>query len=584
MRFPLATFLLSLLAAFALAATPASAVQTGVNETLGQTRPTAQTASELGAGWVRLWASWEQLQPGPASWDQHMLNITNESVNAAKAKGLKVLMVAQRSPAWASGGKGGIHPPSDASTFGASMGGLAQRVPGVDAWELWNEEDETIFWAGGADPVKYAAMIKAAYPAIKAVQPNDIVVTGATVGNNFDFIEALYANGAKGSFDAVGVHTDTACLVNAPDVHYRDEQGKIGRYTFTGYREVHSVMARHGDGDKSIWMTELGWNTQNDSPGSCNTGMWAGQKPLGVSEQQQAEFLSQAYGCLAADPYVEVALWFGIQDIPGSKYAAGYGLYRADGSAKPSVAAFKALARGIAPQSCGGVIDTTGPEIVIAKPTDGAKFVGEFAVDATAIDGPGGVGVQKIEIYADGKFERSFGDGHALMRSYWDSREWKNGSTHKITFKAWDEADNTTSKTIQVTKVKRLPKVHTAASVAVEQLDPATVRVTGRVTSPKARAAAKLRGKVFVRLPEAGRRQVEDVPPHRPQGEQGRRRDADPPAGQLARVPEVPRPQGRQEDALQAGRVPDRAGRLAGSARVSAGSAGSRGARAAAGA
>ena len=71
-----------------------------------------------------------------------------------------------------------------------------------------------------------------------------------------------------------------------------------------------------------------------------------------------------------------------------------------------------------------------------------------FAVDATAIDAPGGVGVQKIEIYADGKFERSFGDGHALMRTYWDSREWKNGSTHKITFKAWDEADNMTSKTI----------------------------------------------------------------------------------------------------------------------------------------
>ena len=173
-------------------------------------------------------------------------------------------MVVQRSPAWASGGKGGIHPPTDASTFGAAMGGFAQRVPGVDAWELWNEEDESIFWAGGADPAKYAAMVKAAYPAIKAVQPNDIVVTGATTGNNFDFIEALYAHGIKGSFDAVAVHTDTACLVNGPDVHYRDEQGKIGRYTFTGYREVHAVMARHGDGDKPIWMTELGWNTQDD--------------------------------------------------------------------------------------------------------------------------------------------------------------------------------------------------------------------------------------------------------------------------------------------------------------------------------
>jgi hypothetical protein len=498
MRSHLATFLLGLLAAFALAAAPASAVETGVVETFGQTRPTAQTASELGAGWVRLWASWEYLQPGPSSWDEHLIGVTNQNVNAAKAKGLKVLMVVQRSPAWASGGKGGTTPPADPSTFGAAMGSLAQKVPGVDAWELWNEEDETIFWAGGADPAKYAAMVKSAYPAIKAAQPNDIVVTGATVGNNFDFIEALYKHGAKGSFDAVGVHTDTACLVNGPDVHYRDEQGKIGRYTFTGYREVHAVMARHGDGDKPIWMTELGWNTQSDAPGSCNTGMWAGQKPLGVSEETQALFLAQAYSCLAADPYVQVALWFGLQDIRGSQYAAGYGLYRLDGSAKPSAAAFRALNGGISPQPCGGVVDTSGPEIVIAKPTDGAKFVEMFPVDAKAVDAPGGVGVQKIEIYVDGKFSRSDGDGHAVMRAFWPSREWKVGSTHKVTFKGWDEADNTTSKTITVTKVRRLPKVRTSASVAVEQLDPATVKVTGAVRPTKARAASKPRGKAFV--------------------------------------------------------------------------------------
>jgi hypothetical protein len=498
MRRPLARSLLPLLAALALAAAPASAVETGVNETLGQTRPTAQSASDLGAQWIRLWASWEQMEPGPGGWDQRLLDATNQSVNAAKARGLKVLMVVQRSPAWASGGKGGTTPPSDPSTFGAAMGALAQKLPGVDAWELWNEEDETIFWAGGADPAKYAAMVRSAYPAIKASQPSDVVVTGATVGNNFDFVDALYRHGIKGSFDAVGVHTDTACLVNGPGVLYRDEQGKIGRYAFTGYREVHAVMARHGDGDKPIWMTELGWNTQSDAAGSCNTGMWAGQKPLGVSEEQQAQFLTEAYRCVAADPYVGVALWFGLQDIPRSRYAGGYGLYRLNGSAKPSAAAFAALSGGISPQPCGGVVDTSGPEIVIARPTDGARFVGMFPIDAEAVEPPGGVGVQKIEIYADGRFSRSDGDGHAMMRAFWPARDWKAGSTHTITFKAWDEADNTTSKTITVTKVRRSPKVRTAASVAVERLDAATVRVTGRVSPRDARSPAKLRGKAFV--------------------------------------------------------------------------------------
>ena len=495
MRTLVATLLTILAAGLAFGAAPASALETGVNHTHGATLPVADSVAGLGAGWVRLWGSWESAQPGPGSWDSYALRGMNRDVEAAKARGLKVLMVVLGTPAWAAGGKGPTHPPTDPATFGAAMGGLARRVPGVDAWELWNEEDETIFWAGGADPKKYAAMVKSAYPAIKAAQPNDVVVTGATTGNNADFIGALYRHGAKGSFDAVGVHTDTACLVDGPDVHYRDERGRIGRYSFTGYREVHSVMAAHGDGRKPIWMTELGWNTQSDAPNSCNTGKWAGQKPIGVSQAKQAEYLTQAYRCLAADPYVQVAMWFGLQDIPGAKYAAGYGLYRASGAAKPSAAAFKALSRGIAPLPCGGVKDTSGPDIRIAKPLDGAKFVKVLPIDALAVDAPGGVGVRRIEIWADGKLERSFGDGRAKMRSFWPVSEWRNGR-HTLTFKAEDEAGNKSSKTIVVRKVRKLPKVKTAATLGLEQIDPFTVRVTGGVSL--AQAAAKLRGKAFV--------------------------------------------------------------------------------------
>jgi Cellulase (glycosyl hydrolase family 5) len=494
MRSLLATVVL--LASLAFAAAPASAVETGVNETMHQSLPVGKTASDLGADWVRIWGTWHDLEPNEGAYNEPLIQDLNAKVADARARGLNVLMVIVRAPAWATGGTL-TAPPRDPATFGRFMGEIAKRMPAVQAWELWNEEDEEIFWAGGADPAKYAAMVKSAYRAIKATQPHDTVVTGATTGNNFDFIDALYRHGIKGSFDAVGVHTDTACLVNSPDVHYRDEQGRVGRYAFTGYREVHAVMARHGDGDKPIWMTELGWNTETDAPGSCNSGMWAGQKPLGVSEQKQAEFLAHAYRCLAADPYVQVAIWFGTQDIPGSKTAGGYGLYRLNGSPKPSAAAFKSLDGGIAPQSCGGVIDNSGPDIQIAKPLDGAKFVDVLPIDAKAVDSAGGVGIRRIEIWADGKFEYSFGNGHAKMRSFWPVADWKRGK-HTLTFKAEDEAGNKSSRSISVHKVRRLPKVRTAATLTLEQLDPRTVRVTGGVSSVKARAAAKLRGKAFV--------------------------------------------------------------------------------------
>src|SRR5688500_9498460 len=118
--------LLALISLLALTPAPAPALEVGLNETLGQTKPTAQTVSGLGAGWVRLWATWEAAQPapGPGGWRPDIIDNANRAVAEAKAEGLKVLMVVQRSPAWASGGAGGIHPPTDPSTFGAAMRGF----------------------------------------------------------------------------------------------------------------------------------------------------------------------------------------------------------------------------------------------------------------------------------------------------------------------------------------------------------------------------------------------------------------------------------------------------------------------------
>lgn len=495
MRSLAATFLLTVAAALAVAA-PASAVETGVNETMSQNLPLGQTAQSLGADWVRIWGTWEMGEPAPGQISQNYVTWLGEKVADAEARGIKTLVVIARSPAWGSNG-GGIAPPADPARYGAFMGELARRLPAVDAWEIWNEEDGQEFWLGGPNPALYTQMLKSSYAAIKAVQPQDLVVTGGTIGNNMDFLEQLYAHGAKGSFDAVGVHTDTACNTNDPDFIYRDEKGRVGRYTFTGYREVHAVMSRNGDGAKPIWMTELGWNTQSTAPNSCSVGERKGTKPLGVTEPEQSAFLTKAYRCLAADPFVTNALWFGVQDIPGSVHAAGFGLFRADGSEKPAAGAFRALDAGIPPEPCGGVVDSSGPEIVVSQPLDGQKFVDMIDVAAKGVDSPGGVGIARIKFYVDGKFERTAGNGEFDISPFWDSRYWKRGK-HTLTFKAIDEASNVITKSVSVYKVKKLPKVKTTANLGVEQLDPSTVRVTGGVTWPRARASSRLRGKAAV--------------------------------------------------------------------------------------
>jgi hypothetical protein len=443
---------LAALAVSLACAAPARAVETGVNDTLHNTLPLPYTADRLGADWVRLWMVWADMEQAPGTFDQPRIDAINRRIAALEARGVKVLVVVHRAPAWASGGRGGVAPPSDAGTFGRFMGEIAQRVPGADAWELWNEPDSGEFWAGGADPAAYAALLRSAYPAIKAVQPADVVVTGGMVGNDMDFLAALYANGAQGSFDAVGVHTDTACLTDGPDSYYRDERGRVGRYTFSAYREVHAVMTDHGDGAKQIWMTELGWNTQG---GRCNVGTKAGKKPLGVSPGRQASFLSAAYRCAAADPFLGVAIWFGLQDIPVSRHARGFGLYKRNRKAKPAAKAFRRLERGIRPRrGCGGYVDRTPPTIRVSSPVDGSRFRDKISVRVRGSDNPGGSGIGRISMALDGEHVTSWGGSGGSIDPWWASEDWTPG-LHTLTFSVSDRARNATSVTVRVEKLRR---------------------------------------------------------------------------------------------------------------------------------
>ena len=92
-------------------------------------------------------------------------------------------------------------------------GRLAGALRGTGtSYEIWNEPDWPTFWQGAPQPADYAAVLKAAYTALKGADPEAKVISGGLVGNDFDFLDAASTDhGAKGSFDAVGVHTDTAC-------------------------------------------------------------------------------------------------------------------------------------------------------------------------------------------------------------------------------------------------------------------------------------------------------------------------------------------------------------------------------------
>ena len=239
----------------------ARAAEVGINAVGTGGGPAVEQASALGAGWVRAFVRWDQVEPaGPGRWDAAQIGGLDEIVNNANARGIKVLVVVLGAPSWANGSSDALVPPRDPADFGRFVGAMSARYHGrIAAWEIWNEPDDAQFWHGAVSPAAYAPLLRAAYRAIKDADSAALVLAGASTGNDYPFLEGLYAAGAGDSFDGVASHTDTACLVNSPDVYYR-ENGRVGRFSFLGFRETHAVLEAHGQGAKPIFLTEIGWS------------------------------------------------------------------------------------------------------------------------------------------------------------------------------------------------------------------------------------------------------------------------------------------------------------------------------------
>ena len=458
--------LILLAAALLLPAAAAPAAQPGIVQSANYPADEAQVSAGIGARWVRLYFRWDEAEPGSTGGNcqrrEDVIQNFERRVNAYRLAGVNVLTVVMFSSPCANNGAGMTVAP-DAARYANFMEYMARRFAGrVGAWEIWNEPDETVFWHRGPDPLAYAGLLKAAYPAIKRADPLATVVTGGMTGNNFQFLEQLYRNGVKGSFDAVAVHTDTACLIRSPDFYYRERDGRIGRFSFTAYREVHRTMRENGDADKTIWMTELGWSTLTSR---CRHPGVTERRPSGVSREKQAQFLEKAFACMAADPYVSHALWFSLRDAgTTNQYDHHLGLQDTAGAPKPAFNTFRRLfgngANGpAADPNCGAKVDTDVPAVTIDVP---ARYFNRFVVSGRATDPT--TPISRIELWVDGRRVAGLNQKGARYRRDWFGSTKLRPGGHKIELRAYDEALNVGVATATVTKLTAASGIREASA------------------------------------------------------------------------------------------------------------------------
>jgi hypothetical protein len=255
------------------------------------------------------------------------LAFTDRIVKDAANAGIRVIMSISSTPCWASSAPAALvsvctpgesddaseWPPRNPSDFAAIAAYLATRYgSGLAAIEVWNEPDHINerYFAGPEKARRYAALLRAAYPAIKHANPHIAVLGGSLVGSNGVFLEHLYAEGIKGFYEGLAVQ-------------YYD-------LTLEGLRSIRSVQLAHGD-TKPLWLDEFGWS-------SCYPRQLVEDELACVTEGVQAKDFTDIFHALARVKYLAAVVSYKLQDSTKDNF----GVVSNGGAPKPS---FAALAR-----------------------------------------------------------------------------------------------------------------------------------------------------------------------------------------------------------------------------------------------
>ena len=297
--------------------------------------------ADMNVAWVRIDIDWSVIESEQSRLDWAS---TDSLVEEAGARGMNVLGVLAFSPAWTRSSTTGASEtarhsrPDDVASYANFARVVADRYTsrGVHTWEIWNEPNSSKFWPPRPDAIEYGELFRVAAEAIHGVDPEATLLIGG-LSPKFEqpdaeippavYLEQLYGNGAAQLADGVAVHP-----YSYPSLPMDGDQRTVGG--FKDLPALRSVLDRHRDGGKKIWITEFGAPT--------------GTGPHAVSEEDQAAALLQARQ--QADrwdwtgPLIYYELVDGGTDLTDTEQ--NFGLLRADLSPKPAAVALMDSASG----------------------------------------------------------------------------------------------------------------------------------------------------------------------------------------------------------------------------------------------
>jgi hypothetical protein len=274
--------------------------------------------ADAGFAWVRHQFPWEDIEiDGRGQFTDSRNDIDGDGepdtidafrkydriVALAEKYGLQIQARLDNPPAWSRSRPleetGAFAPPDDLQDFVNYAVAVAEHYKGrIRYYQVWNEPNIFPEWGNQpVDPEAYTELLCRTYDALKAVDPDIVVISGALAPtvqldfvalSDFVFLERMYAAGAGECFDILSMQGYG--LNSGPtDRRMRTTTVNVGRNQY-----IRGIMVANGDEHKPIWISEAAWNSvpsEEEHPEPIDARYNFGQ----VTQEQAARYMPLLY-------------------------------------------------------------------------------------------------------------------------------------------------------------------------------------------------------------------------------------------------------------------------------------------------
>ncbi|MFW6183003.1 MAG: hypothetical protein ACOC8X_04335 [Chloroflexota bacterium] len=253
---------------------------------------------DMGFGWVKQGFAWRDIEThekGSYDWWK-----ADNIVQQVEDAGLQLVARIDRQPFWSQVDPSTPlenAPPADLDDFGDFCGELAARYRGrIAAYQVWNEPNLSREWGEQApDPQAYTELLRVCYEAIKAADPQAIVISAglsptgvnsAEAMPDTDYLQGMYDAGAADYYDVLGLNAPGYAAPPEMSPEEGAEAYRHRSFVFRRVEDMRQIMVDNGDRQKQVAILEMGWMVEQD----IHELYWHG-----VSEEEQADYLVRAY-------------------------------------------------------------------------------------------------------------------------------------------------------------------------------------------------------------------------------------------------------------------------------------------------